>query len=56
MKPNKKELSLFDLSMIVVSLVIGMGIFRTPVNVADKAQIPELFYTAWIVGGLVSIC
>jgi APA family basic amino acid/polyamine antiporter len=53
---NKKQLSLFDLSMIVVSLVIGMGIFRTPVNVAGKAQIPELFFLAWIVGGFVALC
>jgi len=52
----KKQLSLFDLSMIVVSLVIGMGIFRTPVNVAVKAQVPELFYLAWIAGGIVAYC
>jgi APA family basic amino acid/polyamine antiporter len=56
MSPEKKQLSLFDLSMIVVSLVIGMGIFRTPVNVAAKAQIPELFFLAWIVGGFVALC
>lgn len=42
--------------MIVVSLVIGMGIFRTPVNVAAKAQIPELFYLAWAIGGFVAFC
>lgn len=53
---QKKQLSLFDLSMIVVSLVIGMGIFRTPVNVAAKAQIPELFYLAWVIGGFVAFC
>ncbi len=53
---EKKQLSLFDLSMIVVSLVIGMGIFRTPVNVAVKAQIPELFFFAWIVGGFIALC
>jgi len=53
---SKKQLSLFDLSMIVVSLVIGMGIFRTPVNVAAKAQIPELFFLAWIIGGIVAYC
>ncbi|WP_158797761.1 APC family permease [Pedobacter sp. L105] len=53
---SKKQLSLFDLSMIVVSLVIGMGIFRTPVNVAAKAQIPELFFLAWIIGGVVAYC
>jgi APA family basic amino acid/polyamine antiporter len=52
----KKQLSLFDLSMIVVSLVIGMGIFRTPVNVAKAAQIPELFFLAWIVGGFIALC
>lgn len=52
----KKQLSLFDLSMIVVSLVIGMGIFRTPVNVAQKAQVPELFFLAWIIGGIVAYC
>jgi hypothetical protein len=51
----KKQLSLFDLTMIVVSLVIGMGIFRTPVNVAAKAQIPVLFYLAWIIGGIVKL-
>lgn len=52
----RKQLSLFDLSMIVVSLVIGMGIFRTPVNVAAKAQIPGLFFLAWIIGGIVAYC
>jgi APA family basic amino acid/polyamine antiporter len=51
---SKKQLSLFDLSMIVVSLVIGMGIFRTPVNVAAKAQVPKLFFLAWIIGGVVA--
>ncbi|MEJ2881334.1 APC family permease [Pedobacter sp. GR22-6] len=54
--PPKKLLSLFDLAMIVVSLVIGMGIFRTPVNVAKGAQIPELFYLAWAAGGLIALC
>ncbi|QLH33188.1 MAG: hypothetical protein HWD62_12895 [Cyclobacteriaceae bacterium] len=39
----KPKLGLFDLTMIVVSLVIGMGIFRTPVEVANKAQLPEIF-------------
>ena len=53
---TKKQLSLFDLSMIVVSLVIGMGIFRTPVSVASKAQIPELFFMAWVVGGFIALC
>lgn len=41
--------------MIMVSLVIGMGIFRTPTEVALKAQIPFIFFAAWIVGGIVSL-
>lgn len=40
--------------MIVVSLVIGMGIFRTPVEVANKAQTPTIFFLAWGIGALIS--
>src|SRR3712207_1978065 len=50
------KLGYFDLTMIVVSLVIGVGIFRTPALVAQSAQTPILFFSAWIVGGLVSVC
>jgi APA family basic amino acid/polyamine antiporter len=50
----KPKLGLFDLTMIVVSLVIGMGIFRTPVEVANKAVIPEIFFVAWIGGAVIS--
>jgi APA family basic amino acid/polyamine antiporter len=42
--------------MIVVSLVIGMGIFRTPVNVARQAGSADMFFIAWIAGGLVALC
>ena len=51
-----KKLNLFDVTMIVVSLVIGMGIFRTPVNVAKAVDTPFIFYGAWIAGGLVALC
>lgn len=50
------KLKQFDLTMIVVSLVIGVGIFRTPAVVAEKAGSEWIFYAAWIFGGLVSIC
>ena len=55
MKPSSR-LNLFDLTMIVVSLVIGMGIFRTPVNVAKQAGSADMFFLAWIVGGLIALC
>lgn len=50
------KLNLFDITMIVVSLVIGMGIFATPVNVAKEATSADMFFIAWIVGGLVALC
>lgn len=52
----KNKLGLFDFTMIVVSLVIGMGIFRTPANVAAASPTPLIFYIAWIAGGLVALC
>ena len=52
----KPKLGLFDLTMIVVSLVIGIGIFRSPALVAQKAGSPLIFFTAWILGGVISIC
>ncbi len=53
---EKPKLNLFDFTMIVVSLVIGMGIFRTPANVAAASPTPFLFFAAWIAGGLVALC
>jgi APA family basic amino acid/polyamine antiporter len=41
--------------MVTVSLVIGMGIFRTPVEVANKAGTPTVLFAAWIVGAVVSL-
>lgn len=42
--------------MIMVSFVIGMGIFRTPVNVASNSPTPLLFFAAWAAGGLIALC
>src|ERR1044071_239898 len=52
----KNKLGLFDFTMIVVSLVIGMGIFRTPANVAAASPTPLVFFIAWLAGGLVALC
>lgn len=51
----KPQLKGFDLTIIVISLVIGMGIFRTPAEVANKAVLPEIFFLAWITGAVVSL-
>jgi len=50
------KLSRFDLSMIVISLVIGMGIFETPAQVALNVSNPYLYFGAWIFGGAISLC
>jgi basic amino acid/polyamine antiporter, APA family len=52
----KNKLGLFDLTMIVVGLVIGMGIFRTSSDAANAAITPSLFFIAWFAGGVVALC
>jgi APA family basic amino acid/polyamine antiporter len=38
------KLRTFDITMIVIGLVIGMGIFRTPPEVAESAKMPLIFF------------
>lgn len=52
----KNKLGLFDLTMIVVGLVIGMGIFRTSSDAANAAVTPSVFFIAWFAGGVVALC
>lgn len=54
MKSNK--LNLFSLTMIVIGLVIGMGIFRTSSDAANAALNPSVFFIAWIAGGVIALC
>jgi APA family basic amino acid/polyamine antiporter len=58
-KPDEGEiqprLSTFDTAMVVFSLVVGIGIFRTPAIVAGAAQSTQLFFLAWMVGGVISL-
>ncbi len=51
----RPQIGVFDLGMIVVSLVIGIGIFRTPAIVAKQAGSEEIFFSAWVFGGIVSL-
>ena len=50
----KAKLTTFDATMIVVSLTIGIGIFRTPAIVASSTGTPLLFFAAWVLGGVFS--
>ena len=51
----RAKLSTFDTAMVVFSLVVGIGIFRTPAIVATAAGSSRLFFMAWILGGLISL-
>ncbi|MFM9910532.1 MAG: APC family permease [Chitinophagaceae bacterium] len=53
---EKSKLGLFSFSMIVIGLVIGMGIFRTATDSAKAALNPTVYFSAWIIGGLVALC
>ncbi|MEM6345288.1 MAG: amino acid permease [Bacteroidota bacterium] len=49
------KLKTFDLAMIVLSLVIGIGIFRSPAEVAHHSGNSTIFFGAWLIGGLISL-
>jgi APA family basic amino acid/polyamine antiporter len=51
----KQSINFFSLTMIVVSLVIGMGIFKTPATIAAKSGTPLIFFSAWIIGGIIAL-
>jgi len=56
MKTTANKLNLFSFTMIVVGLVIGMGIFRTAATSAKDAIDPSVYFSAWLIGGLVALC
>ena len=49
------RLSTFDTAMVVFSLVVGIGIFRTPSIVARAAGSTPLFFVAWVSAGIVAL-
>lgn len=51
----RPRLTTFDTAMVVFSLVVGIGIFRTPAMVAAAAGGTALFFVAWIAAGLISL-
>src|SRR3546814_5943027 len=51
----KPVLRMVDALVIIVGIVVGAGIFRTPSLVAANTGSWELFLSAWTLGGLVSL-
>jgi APA family basic amino acid/polyamine antiporter len=41
---------------VLVGVVIGSGIFKTPATVAVHLNSPTLILTLWLIGGLIALC
>jgi APA family basic amino acid/polyamine antiporter len=50
----KRSLRLFDGLAMVVGIVVGAGIFRTPGLVANQLGRPWLTFVAWVLGGALA--
>lgn len=51
-----RKLGPLDATMIVVSGIIGSGIFINPYVVAHKVGTPFLILAVWIAGGVIALC
>ena len=56
--PNKprRQLGLFDATMIVMGGIVGVGIFANPSEVAHRVHTPFLILGVWVLGGLLAMC
>src|SRR4051812_32368298 len=50
-----RRLTLFDATMIVISGIIGSGIFINPYVVAQAGRTPFLILGVWVAGGLIAL-
>jgi len=53
---NRRKLSAFDATLLVMGGIIGVGIFFTPQEVARLAFEPWAFFALWVFGGVVAMC
>lgn len=51
----RQVLSLTDATALIVGIVVGAGIFRTPSLVAANSGSSEAFLGAWLLGGVISL-
>jgi APA family basic amino acid/polyamine antiporter len=52
---TRRQLSLFDAVCIVVGIIIGSSIFRSPKDIAGLTGGIELYFLAWALGGAISL-
>ncbi|HLU15641.1 MAG TPA: amino acid permease, partial [Burkholderiaceae bacterium] len=49
------QISVFDAVVILVGMVVGIGIFRTPSIVAGSVSSEWMFILAWVLGGGITL-
>jgi APA family basic amino acid/polyamine antiporter len=49
------HLSVFDATVLIVGMIIGVGIFALPPLVANFSASPTIFLGFWVLGGLVTL-
>jgi APA family basic amino acid/polyamine antiporter len=54
--PFARRLGLFSASVVVVSGIVGGGIFINPYLVANIVRTPALILAAWFAGGVLALC
>src|SRR5438093_1050877 len=52
----RRQLGLFDGTMIVMGGIVGAGIFANPSEVAHRVHTPFLILSVWVLGGLIAMC
>lgn len=51
----RRQLTLLDATMINVGVIIGSGIFFVPSSIAGQAGSTSVYFSVWLVGGLLSL-
>ncbi len=51
----RRELGLWDTTMLVAGAILGVGIFVNPANVARLLADPGWMLAAWIAGGAIAL-
>src|SRR6476660_2462412 len=52
----RRQLGLFDATMIVMGGIVGAGICASPSEDAHRVHTPFLILALWILGGLLAMC
>lgn len=55
MQHLRKKLSRWDSVAIITAIVVGVGIYRVPAEVASFLRSPSLMMLAWLLGGIISL-